>query len=805
MKSKGFMSNLFAKTLNAQGAIQDFIPKLSRHITPNFVRYDDEKIAAIVELDGVTFEGLDDELVDVKFSSQLKNFNALAKTLGNRLGLWLTFMRKESHLRDDFSFNNPFTKQFSRKYLGNFKGEKFFHNRFYVTILIKPDATDLEDNIAEVQKIVNQFMSGFRKYEPRLLGTYVNEYEVIFSEVLETLGEILNYEKSPMPLLSAPAYTTLAKSQLTFGGEVMQIDTEQRNRVFATAYDLKEFGNSRAKMLIPILSVPCELVFTQSFLYINAFDIQQQINAQLNKLTSAGDLAISQQADLVAAKGDIAAGFLAFGDHHASLVVYGQTDKEARNNGTLVAQRFLNAAGFMFVQAGLSMPQTYFCQLPNSKNAPRPSPKSTANLATSFEMWNYAQGKQSGNPLGDGSAVMPLKTLSDTLFHFNFHYTKIGEDNTGDKIAGHTLIFGSTGTGKTTLQTSLLSFLERFNPYLFAIDLDSGMEIFIKAIGGEYFALKSGQPTGLNPFQLPNTAANRQFLYDLVEQCAGKCTESEKAAIQHAVNSVMAMEKDLRRFGLILQNLPPPDSDNQNNLFIRLQVWVGEGRYASWLDNPKNLFNPDDFYRIGFDCKDILREGFEPSAPVLAYLFYLKEIMLEKVAQKNGILCSVVEEFWLPAKFPLPQALILKALKAGRKLGEFMILVSQSPNDVFRTPDSAALIEQTATKIFLPNPQAEFEGAYESCGVTRKEFDEIKTLELDSRAFLIKQSLSSCLAKLDLYGFKEEILVLSGSSTNVLLSRLAQKEKGDNPQDWLPLFYDMAKSPKQYLEQLGQV
>lgn len=802
MKSKGFISRLFSQTLNAQGAIQDAIPELSRHITPNFVRYDDDKIAAVVELGGMTFEGLDDDQVNIKLSNQLKNFNALAKGFGERLGLWLTFMRKESHLRDDFSFNNPFTKQFSRKYLGNFKGEKFFHNRFYVTILIKPDATDLEDNIAEVQKIVNQFMSGFRSYEPRLLGTYVNEYEVIFSEVFAVLGEILNYEKSPMPLVSAPAYTYLAKSQLTFGGEVMQIDTEKGNRVFATAYDLKEFGNSRAKMLIPMLSVPCELVFTQSFQFINAYGIQKDIDAQLNKLTSAGDLAISQQTELLAAKGDIAAGFLSFGDHHASLVVYGQTDKEARANGTLVAQRFLNAAGFMFVQAGLSMPQTYFCQLPNSKDMPRPSPKSTANLATSFEMWNYAQGKQSGNPLGDGSAVMPLKTLSDTLFHFNFHYTKIGEDNTGEKIAGHTLIFGSTGTGKTTLQTSLLSFLERFNPYLFAIDLDSGMEIFIKAIGGEYFALKSGEPTGLNPFQLPNTAANRQFLYDLVEQCAGKCTESEKANIQHSVDTVMAMDHSLRRFGLIIQNLPPPDSDNENNLVQRLLPWVGNGRYASWLDNPKNLFNPDDFYRIGFDCKDILREGFEPSAPVLAYLFYLKEIMLEKVAQKNGILCSVVEEFWLPAKFALPNALILKALKAGRKLGEFMILVSQSPNDVFRTDNSAALIEQTATKIFLPNPQAEYKGAYESCGVTQKEFAEIKELALDSRAFLIKQSLSSCVAKLDLYGFKDEMTVLSGSSTNVLLSRLAQKEKGDNPQDWLPLFYEMAKSPKQYLDQL---
>jgi type IV secretion system protein VirB4 len=799
MSSRGYLSNIFKNTLARQGAWEDFIPQVVRHINDHFILYEDGKIAAVVAFDGVSFEGVNDGIVLSKFQNQLKNFNALGKTLGDRLGLTLTMIRKETKLSDQYDFKNPFSKQFSEKYLKNFQGETFYHNTFYVTLLIKPNTNDLNDAMDEAQKVLDMFISGFRSYDPSLLKTYQNEYGTILSEPLEFLAELLNYEKSPMPLLDTPAYQYIANSKITFGGEVMKIDTESRNTVFATAYDLKEFGNSRMKMLIPILSIPCEFVFTQSFNYINSYDMQKKMSDQLIKLTSANDKAIEQQDEIERARGDLQAGYLNFGEYSSSLIVFGKTDKAARQNGTMTAQIFLNAAGFMFVQAELSMPQTFLWQLPNAKNAPRPSPKSTINIATSFEMWNYAQGKEKGNPLGDGSAVMPLKTQSGTLFNFNFHYTKEGEDNTGDKIAGHTLIFGSTGTGKTTLQTSLLSFLERFNPYLFAIDLDSGMEIFIKAIGGQYFKLENGISTGLNPFQLPDTPANRQFLYDLVEQCAGVCTESEKAQIQHAVNTVMSMETSIRRFGLIIQNLPPSDADNQNNLTVRLLPWVGRGRYAAWLDNPKNLFNPEDFYRIGFDCKDILKEGFEPTSPVLSYLFYLKEIMLGQVAKKDGILCSVVEEFWLPAKFPLPQALILKALKAGRKLGEFMILVSQSPNDVFRTPDAAALIEQTATKIFLPNPDAEYKGAYESCGVTQKEFEEIKALELDSRAFLIKQSRQSCIAKLDLYGFSDEIAVLSGSSTNVLLARLAQDECGDDPDRWLPRFYEMKSNPKQYL------
>ena len=54
---------------------------------------------------------------------------------------------------------------------------------------------------------------------------------------------------------------------------------------------------------------------------------------------------------------------------------------------------------------------------------------------------------------------------------------------------------------------------------MFVMDLDRGMEIFIRAIGGSYFALEAGVPTGLNPFQLPDTPGNREFLYSLVGMC----------------------------------------------------------------------------------------------------------------------------------------------------------------------------------------------------------------------------------------------------------------------------------------------
>ncbi|WP_231867791.1 type IV secretion system DNA-binding domain-containing protein [Snodgrassella sp. CFCC 13594] len=168
---------------------------------------------------------------------------------------------------------------------------------------------------------------------------------------------------------------------------------------------------------------------------------------------------------------------------------------------------------------------------------------------------------------------MPLETVSKTVFDFNFHFSNPKEDNVGDKIAGHTLMMGATGTGKTTTQCAMMAFTERFAPAMFVLDLDRGMEIFIRAIGGTYFSLEAGKPTGLNPFQLPDNPSNREFLYSLVGMCGadenGKLTATEEKEIQFAVDTLMGLDFENRHFSHLLQSIPM--IADPNSLRIRLK------------------------------------------------------------------------------------------------------------------------------------------------------------------------------------------------------------------------------------------
>ena len=116
------------------------------------------------------------------------------------------------------------------------------------------------------------------------------------------------------------------------------------------------------------------------------------------------------------------------------------------------------------------------------------------------------------------------------------------------------------------------------------------------------------------------------------------------------------------------------------------------------------------------------------------------------------------------------------------------MLVTQSPKDAINSENFATIVEQTPTKILLPNPDAIYEGNYELVGLTLKQYEEIVKLDLASRTFAIKQGRQWSMAKLDLYGFNDEIAVLSGTSANLVKMQEAIAETDNNPEHWLPVF-----------------
>lgn len=790
---------MLSDILKKQFAGEEQLPPYNYHVRDTIVSLDDGRVAFAIRAKGLPFEVTSDNVLENQYDSLNGLFLSIAKSTGSRLAVWAHLDHYQTEFKTNYKFGYQWMREFSAKYMAKFEGTDIYENDFYLTFILKQGMNDnLEECIREMEEIQLIVTQTLRPYEVEVLSMYDHKGHK-FSEFYEFIAYLYNGFWERVPVTSLPLREAVGTSALHHGYKLIETRFPDGGNRYTAFFDLKDFPEPTTRgKFNPLLELPFPFVMCLSFTFINTADSIRMINQSLNKMESAGDEAVEQMADMAEGKGAIMSGQVYFGELHGALAVFGKTEKQTEDRGATIRTTLSGSCATQFVPATISSPETFFSMFPgNVKRRPRPMPKTTRNLLGLFSMNTYSSGKQFGNPLADGSAVVPLQTTVHGVYHFNFHYSLPELDSRGEKRAGHTVILGATGAGKTTLQTTLLSFLERYGCRLFAVDKDGSMRGFIEAQGGTYFRLASGEPTGLNPFQLPDTPFNRTFLYDLVEACGRKAGDDipaeDKKDIKRAVDNIFELPFAQRRFGLLIQSIP---DRGENCLRRRLADWCYDevdGRYAYALDNESNAFDWESFERVGFDVSDFLVAGHPATEPILSYLFHLKTLM----TREGGLLATVVEEFWMPLKYPTTANQILDVLKTGRRRDEFIVLVTQSPEDAIQSPLLPAILQQTPTKIYLPNPDAEFTtpdgGGYSRFGLTIKEFQKLKKLGLQSRMFLVKQGSQSSIAKLDLNGMGDDIAVLAMAAEDFTFLEAAKAQAGSHPDQWVPAYKALRK------------
>ena len=360
------------------------------------------------------------------------------------------------------------------------------------------------------------------------------------------------------------------------------------------------------------------------------------------------------------------------------------------------------------------------------------------------------------------------------------------------------MVIGKSGTGKTALINFLLSQVQKFNPKptIFFFDKDRGAEIFVRACGGNYMALDNGQPTGFNPFQCESNEANVQFLSDLIKLLGAKdkYSASEEDDILRAVRAMLDTPMHLRSMGNFQKSLPNLGDDS---LFARMRKWTNAGSLGWVFDNPKDTI---DFQRaniIGFDYTEVI-DNPEVRTPVINYLLHRLEELID-----GRPLIYVMDEFWkiLDGQGGLKEFAKNKQ-KTIRKQNGLGIFATQSPEDALKSDIAAALIEQTATMILLPNPSADKRDYIDGLKLTEAEYNVIVSLDERSRCFLVKQGHASAVCQLNLRGMDDALAVISASTDNIdIMQRVIGEAAARDgvsisqisPDAWLQDFYDQRK------------
>jgi type IV secretion system protein VirB4 len=438
----------------------------------------------------------------------------------------------------------------------------------------------------------------------------------------------------------------------------------------------------------------------------------------------------------------------------------------------------------------LALEAAFWAQLPgNFPMRPRKAPITSRNFAAMVPFHNYPAGRATGNHWGEALTV--LVTSAHSPFHFSLHASDPMDPEGGSrKDTGHTLICGPTGSGKTVFIGFLVAMLTRQGATQIIFDKDRGLEILVRALGGEYCPLKNGEPTGFNPLKLPPTPLNVEFLKAwlrvLVRPGSGSLTVRQQADLDQALRGTLALQLPARRLSRLMEFL---DSTDSEGLYARLSPWceaVG-GDYAWVFDNADDVVVPRlaGHAIVGFDVTDFLDHQM-CRTPVTLYLFHLVRHLLDG----RRLVCWM-DEFWRLLADPAFESFAKDGPKTWRKLNGVMALATQSASDVLGSPISRTIIEQTPTKVFFPNADANAEDYCRGFGLTEREFRLIKEqLEPGSRRFLVKQGHQSVVCELDLKGFDAELAVISGRRSSVDIVNELVAGHGSDPNLWLPLFHE---------------
>lgn len=794
------------------------------HISAHVVTTKAGDLVTVFKVTGLSHESADVDDLNIWH----QRLNGLLRTIQSpNLTLWTHVVRQKRNEYPAGDFvPGTFADGLNTRYRASIGRTSMMVNELYLTLVYSPDPgtfrkllsrfqkldtkevqAKFQDGLEALEEASRAIEAGLRDYRPARLGWYQHgEDGTMFSETLEFFGLLLNGERQRWPV---PRFhpgqdksigDLLATARPFFGGEAFELRGATSTRVGAILA-LKEYPPATATgFLNKLLSLPHEFVLTQSFRFIPRQSASMLLQKQQNKMRQSADLAVSQVEELTHALDDLISGRFCMGEHHLALTIY-EDSMRALNDAIALAKTNLSDSGAVPVREDWGLEAAFWSMLPaNFKHRTRPAPITSFNFCGFASMHNYPSGLAEGNQWGP--AVALLKSLSGTPYYVNFHLPprrrRHGDAalheidaKPDDRVAGNTLIIGPTGSGKTVIQTFLLAQLEKFAPTVFYYDKDRGMEIFIRAVGGNYLAIRNGLPTGFNPFKLAQTPANLSFLQAFVRRLVLSdggpvLSTREEADIDSGIKGVLGLPFADRRLARLLDFL---DISDGNGAAARLGRWVGDGSLHWVFDNEDDLIDPAKFRVNGFDITDLL-DNDQVREPVLMYLLHRQEEVIDGRRFVLGF-----DEGWKTLYDTWLRSYLENKLLTIRKQNGFVIFGTQNPSHVIKSAIADTLVQQSVTQIYLPNEKATEADYIGGFRLSRREYEIIKDVMpgLPGRYFLVKQGVHAAICELDLGGFDDELAVLSGTTSTVELLQRILPDTGPDPAHWLPVFHQQRR------------
>jgi type IV secretion/conjugal transfer VirB4 family ATPase len=378
------------------------------------------------------------------------------------------------------------------------------------------------------------------------------------------------------------------------------------------------------------------------------------------------------------------------GEFSLTIVVYGRSKAELEQLGAEFAGIFTNADGNLFAETYNQL-NAYFATVPG--NYPLNLRKLyllNTNYADLSFLFTILPGEKTNAHLGTEYLAV-LETDNSTPYFLNLHNGEVA----------HTLILGMTGSGKSYFANFLLQNAQKYAPLTFIFDIGGSFESLTTIFGGSY--LNAGQEARdftINPFSLPQTKENLQFLFSffrvLIEgnEQRYRLDFKEERRLWDAIERMYMLEPNQRTVSNFTNIV--------GELKERLHRWTRGGQYGFLFDNPEDTLSFSRFQTFNFHGWNDAPEVLEP---LLFYVLHRASNEIADPAKLATFKIFLLDEAWLFIKNETIRNYVVQAQKTWRKHNAAMILATQSIKELEESGMLAIVAESCPTKIFLANPE----------------------------------------------------------------------------------------------------
>jgi len=756
----------------------------------------DGSVMTAIQVPGLLFETEDSEALNAHAATRE---TMLRSTLDARFVMYHHVIRRRVEVELDAEFDDPLSAHIDKRWKERLGHGQLFINDQFITLIRRPArgkaglaermsklwdritrsgrGEEIEADPKDVRSLkaaATGLITSLSAYGAQLLGEYEGTSGGANNEILELVSALYNGEMRPVrrPGDDTDIGHMLPYRRASFGLDAMEL-RGSGDPDFSAIVSLKEYPDATSPGLLDgLLRLPYEMIVSESYAPTERQTARERMDLSIRRLRSADEDAVAERSEMVTARDALGTGAVGFGDHHLSVLVR-EKDLARLDDATAACAAALADTGAIAVREDTNLEPAFWGQFPgNEQYIVRRAMISSANMASFGSLHGFALGQAQNNHWGD--AVTLLETTSATPFFFNFHHGDLGNFS----------VIGPSGSGKTVVMNFLAAQAQKFAPRTILFDKDRGGELFVRGIGGRYDRISAGTPTGFNPLALEDNPANRAFLRDWLGVMLEADGPEELATISAAVDATYSNAPSLRRLRHFKELLAGSRRPQPGDLADRLAAWIGsnngEGGEHGWLfDNEHDRLDLGSRV-LGFDMTALL-ENPKLRTPTMMYLFHRIEERLD--GEPTMIL---IDEGWKALDDEVFAARIRDWLKTLRKRNALVGFATQSAADALESRISTALVEQTATMVFMPNSRARPEEYCDGFGLTEHELALIRSLPAHSRCFLVRQPDASVVVRLDLSGAPEVLTILSGRESSVRKLDMLRESLGDNPAEWYP-------------------